>query len=111
MDSFFGEERIDGDHNKSKIRLNFSTTFDDDGNTISTNAGNQLILDPDPRNGDAAGDLVVRGNLQVAGTTTTVNSTQMTVNDPVFNLGDDISEKVIKSSAVTGSTSLSIDNP
>ena len=92
-----------GQFNLDNIRL--------DGNTISTNAGNQLILDPDPRNGDAAGDLVVRGNLQVAGTTTTVNSTQMTVNDPVFNLGDDISEKVIKSSAVTGSTSLSIDNP
>ena len=92
-----------GQFNLDNIRL--------DGNTISTNAGNQLILDPDPRNGDAAGDLVVRGNLQVAGTTTTVNSTQMTVNDPVFNLGDDVSEKVIKSSAVTGSTSLSIDNP
>ena len=92
-----------GQFNLDNIRL--------DGNTISTNAGNQIILDPDPRNGDAAGDLVVRGNLQVAGTTTTVNSTQMTVNDPVFNLGDDVSEKAIKSNAVTGSTSLSIDNP
>ena len=92
-----------GQFNLDNIRL--------DGNTISTNAGNQLILDPDPRNGDAAGDLVVRGNLQVAGTTTTVNSTQMTVNDPVFNLGDDVSEKTIKSNAVTGSTTLSIDNP
>ena len=107
--TFNGTQTITGTINQSgqlnldNIRL--------DGNTISTNAGNQLILDPDPRNGDAAGDLVVRGNLQVAGTTTTVNSTQMTVNDPVFNLGDDVSEKVIKSSAVTGSTSLSIDNP
>ena len=82
-----------------------------DGNTISTNAGSQIILDPDPRNGDAAGDLVIRGNLQVAGTTTTVNSTQMTVNDPVFNLGDDVSEKTLKSEALAGSTSLSIDNP
>lgn len=92
-----------GQLNLDNIRL--------DGNTISTNAGSQLILDPDPRNGDAAGDLVVRGNLQVAGTTTTVNSTQMTVNDPVFNLGDDVSEKTLKSEALSGSTSLSIDNP
>jgi len=92
-----------GQYNLDNIRL--------DGNTISTNAGNQLILDPDPRNGDAAGDLIVRGNLQVAGTTTTVNSTQMTVNDPVFNLGDNVSEKVVKTTAVVGSTSLSIDNP
>jgi len=92
-----------GQFNLDNVRL--------DGNTISTNAGSQLILDPDPRNGDAAGDLIVRGNLQVAGTTTTVNSTQMTVNDPVFNLGDDVSEKVLKSQAVAGSSALSIDNP
>ena len=26
LDSFFGEERMDGDFNKSKIRLNFITT-------------------------------------------------------------------------------------
>jgi len=45
VDSFFGEERIDGDHNKSKIRLNFSTTFDDEGNTTSTtNISTSLIL-------------------------------------------------------------------
>ena len=92
-----------GQFNLDNIRL--------DGNTISTNAGSQLILDPDPRNGDAAGDLIVRGNLQVAGTTTTVNSTQMTVNDPVFNLGDNVTEKTVKTTAVAGSTSLSIDNP
>ncbi|MBO55170.1 MAG: hypothetical protein CL886_05850, partial [Dehalococcoidia bacterium] len=31
LDSFFGEERMDGDFNKSKIRFNFITTFDNEG--------------------------------------------------------------------------------
>ena len=92
-----------GQLNLDNIRL--------DGNTISTNAGSQLILDPDPRSGDAAGDLIVRGNLQVAGTTTTVNSTEMTVNDPVFNIGDTTSEKAVAAQAPNNSTTLNIDNP
>ena len=92
-----------GQFNLDNIRL--------DGNTISTNAGSVLILDPDPRSGDAAGDLIIRGNLQVAGTTTTVNSTEMTVNDPVFNIGDTTSEKAIKVQAAPASSALSIDNP
>ena len=82
-----------------------------DGNTISTTSGSQIILDPDPASGDAAGDLIVRGNLQVAGTTTTVNSTQMTVNDPVFNIGDTTSEKAVTSNADPGSSAINIDNP
>lgn len=92
-----------GQLNLDNIRL--------DGNTISTNAGSQIILDPDPRNGDAAGDLVIRGNLQVAGTTTTVNSTEMTVNDPVFNIGDTTSEKTVTSAVSTGNSTVNIDNP
>jgi len=45
LDSFFGEERMDGDFNKSKIRLNFITTFDDEGKaTYKTNISTSLIL-------------------------------------------------------------------
>ena len=76
--TYNGTTSVSGQVNVDNLRL--------DGNTISTTAGSQIILDPDPANGDAAGDLVIRGNLQVAGTTTTVNSTEMTVNDHVFNL-------------------------
>ena len=71
----------------------------------------KLFLDPDPRSGDAAGDLIIRGNLQVAGTTTTVNSTEMTVNDPVFNIGDTTSEKAITLQAPSSGTTLNVDNP
>jgi hypothetical protein len=82
-----------------------------DGNTISSTSGSQIILDPDPTGGDSAGDLIIRGNLQVAGTTTTVNSTEMTVNDPVFNIGDTTSEKSVTQLASLGSTTINIDNP
>ena len=101
--TYGGTTSITGQFNIDNLRL--------DGNTISTVAGSQIILDPDPVNGDAAGDLVVRGNLQVAGTTTTVNSTQMTVNDPVFNIGDTTSEKAVTATAITNSSTLNIDNP
>jgi hypothetical protein len=101
--TYTGTTSVTGQLNVDNIRI--------DGNTISTVAGSQIILDPDPTAGDAAGDLIVRGNLQVAGTTTTVNSTEMTVNDPVFNIGDTTSEKAIKVQAPGGATALIIDNP
>lgn len=82
-----------------------------DGNTISTTAGSTIVLDPDPASGDASGDLIIRGNLQVAGTTTTVNSTQVTVNDPVFNIGDQTSQKVLSANAIAGTSAINIDNP
>jgi len=59
--------------------------FQDD--TLSSTAAT-MILDP----GDddtASGTLQVRGNLQVDGTTTTVNSTIVTIDDPIFVLGGD----------------------
>ena len=37
----------------------------------------------------AGGDVIIAGNLQVDGTTTTVNSTAVTVDDPIMTLGGD----------------------
>ena len=83
------------------------------GNTISTdsNAATELIIDPFPDAGDAGGDVIIRGNLQVAGTTTTVNSTEMSVNDPVFTIGDTVTEKTVTTNASSGATDLVVDNP
>ena len=100
---YSGTTSLTGQLNVDNLRM--------DGNTISTTAGSQIILDPDPVNGDAAGDLVIRGNLQVAGTTTTVNSTQMTVNDPVFNIGDTTSEKALTAQTLANGTTFNVDNP
>jgi hypothetical protein len=60
-----------------------------DGNTISSTDGSNVIyIDPAPVN-DNAGTLIIKGNLQVDGTTTTINSTQVTIDDPIFVLGGD----------------------
>ena len=82
------------------------------GSTIySDNSGAQTItIDPYPAGGDSGGNVVVRGNLQVSGTTTTVNSTQMTINDPVFTLGDSISEKTVVSAASSGQADITLDD-
>ena len=101
--TYSGTTSLTGQLNVDNVRI--------DGNTISTTAGSQIILDPDPTAGDAAGDLIVRGNLQVAGTTTTVNSTEMTVNDPVFNIGDTTSEKAVTLLAAAATSTLNVDNP
>jgi hypothetical protein len=59
-----------------------------DGNTISTTDGsNTLYLDPAPTG--ITGLVVIEGNLQVNGTQTTINSTTVTVDDPIFVLGGD----------------------
>ena len=59
-----------------------------DGNTISTTNGGatELYLDPNPV-GDS-GTVVVRGNLTVQGLTTTIHSTEVTINDLTLILGD-----------------------
>lgn len=72
---------ITGVLNVDNIRL--------DGNTIFTTDGsNTLYLDPAPAN-DNGGVVVIKGDLQVDGTTTTINSTQVTIDDPIFVLGGD----------------------
>lgn len=59
-----------------------------DGNTLSsTDGSNTLYIDPAPVN-DNGGTLVVKGNLQVDGTTTTVNSTTVSINDKNIVLAD-----------------------
>lgn len=58
------------------------------GNTISsTDGSNTLYIDPAPTD-SAGGRLIIRGDLQVDGTTTTVNSTTLSINDKNIILAD-----------------------
>ena len=57
-----------------------------DGNTISSTAGSYMYIDPHPV--DSAGTLVILGNLSVEGTTTTIKSTTVTINDHLIVLAD-----------------------
>ena len=60
--------------------------IDIDSTTISTSSGN-LVLDPAPTG--TAGTVTIQGDLQVYGTTTTIDSTTVTIDDPIFTLGGD----------------------
>ena len=86
------------------LRILGSTIYSDNSNAQT------ITIDPFPAGGDAGGNVVVRGNLQVAGTTTTVNSTQMTINDHVFTLGDSISEKTVTTAANSGQANVVLDS-
>ena len=73
-----------------------------DGNTLSTiNSVQELILDPDPTT-DAGGLVIIKGDLQIDGTTTTVNSASMSVNDPTIELGDPTTPVTMTAEAVGG---------
>ena len=56
--------------------------------TIASTSGNVMYIDPYPDGLSSEGLLVVKGSLQVDGTTTTVNSTNATLNDPIMHVGD-----------------------
>ena len=86
------------------LRILGSTIYSDN------NSAQTITIDPYPAGGDSGGNVVVRGNLQVAGTTTTVNSTQMTINDPVFTLGDSVSEKTVTTAANSGQAVVILDS-
>ena len=91
--SFFGQVRIED-------------------NVISTTPGSSdtLFIDPYPDGLSNEGTVVVKGNLQVDGTTTTVNSTTSTLNDPIFHLGDVTSTRTVMAEASSGANSLILDS-
>ena len=62
-----------------------------DGNTIKTTSGD-LTIDPNP--GGSGGTVTIQGSLTVTGTTTTVDSTVVTIADPVFQIGADSNDSL-----------------
>ena len=58
-----------------------------EANEIRTNSSNEtLIINPYPS--ADSGTVIIKGNLRVDGTTTTVNSTEVTINDLAIIVGD-----------------------
>ena len=80
-----------------------------DGNSITTiNSVTELILDPDPTT-DAGGLVIIKGDLQIDGTTTTVNSASMSVNDPTIELGDPTTPVTLTAEATGGQPDVVVD--
>ena len=67
-----------------------------------------MILDPDPAT-DAGGLVIIKGDLQIDGTTTTVNSASMSVNDPTIELGDPTTPVTLTASAAGGQADVVVD--
>ena len=75
-----------------------------------TGGGNQLFIDPFPSGLSNEGDVIIKGNLQVDGTTTNVNSTTVTVNDAIMKVGDVTSVRTVMATVGSGNNTITIDS-
>ena len=95
------------------IGITGGTTIDNiaiSTNTIASTSGNVLYIDPFPDGLSSDGLLIVKGSLQVDGTTTTVNSTNATLNDPVMHLGDVTSTRTVMLDVAVGVSTITLDS-
>ena len=81
-------------------------------NVISTRSGggNVLYIDPYPDGLSNEGLVVVKGNLQVDGTTTTVDSSSVTVNGAIISLGDVTSNRTVVATVASGVSTITLDS-
>ena len=73
-------------------------------------ADNTIFIDPYPDGLSNEGNVIIKGNLQVDGTTTTVNSTQSTVNDPIMTVGDVTSSRTVFATIASGVSTAILDD-
>ena len=69
-----------------------------------------LYLDPYPDGLSNEGTVIIKGSLQVDGTTTSINSTTSTLNDPIFHIGDLTSERTVMTTVVSGVSTIRLDS-
>lgn len=81
-------------------------------NVIATRAGggNELYIDPYPDGLSNEGKVIIKGDLQVDGTTTTVNSTSSTLNDAILHLGDVTSTRTVMAEHASGTNTITLDS-
>ena len=99
----------------SKIVVTGGVEIDNIGissNVIATRqgGGNQLFIDPYPDGLSNEGTVIIKGDLQVDGTTTTVNSTTSTVNDPIMRVGDVTSIRTVMTAVSSGANTIVVDS-
>ena len=77
---------------------------------IKTTSGDTLYIDPYPDGLDSEGTVVIKGNLQVDGTSTIVNSNDLTINDPILTLGLTTTTKTVMQPVVSGVSTITVDS-
>jgi len=100
---------------QTDLTVNGAANFDNvriDDNIISTvpGSGDTLYLDPYPDGLSNEGKVIIKGDLQVDGTTTTVNSTTSTLNDAIFHLGDVTSTRTVMAEHTSGTNVITLDS-
>jgi len=81
-------------------------------NVISTRSGggNVLYIDPYPDGLSNQGLVIIKGDLQVDGTTTTVDSSSVTVNGSIISLGDVTSNRTVVVAVASGVSTITLDS-
>ena len=81
-------------------------------NVISTKSGggNTLFIDPFPDGLSNEGQVIIKGDLQVDGTTTTVDSFTVNLNDPIINLGVTTSTRTVMATVASGVSTVTVDS-
>ena len=97
------------------ITISGTSIFDSvkiENNVISTlpGSGDTLYIDPYPDGLSGDGTVVIKGNLHVDGTTTSVNSTVLSINDPIIVIGDVTSTRTVMSPVASGVSTITIDS-
>ena len=78
---------------------------------IRTTSGDTLYIDPYPDGLSNQGTVVIKGNLQVDGDTTAVNSTEVFVDDVILKLGDvNKVRTVVGEDALSGVSTIRLDS-
>ena len=72
--------------------------------------GNVLYIDPYPVGISSEGTVIIKGNLQVYGNTTSINSSGINVDVDILNLGDTSSIRFVTSPVSSGVSTISLDS-
>ena len=103
----------------SGIYVNGVATFNDgvainnvgiETNLIKTTSGNTLYIDPFPDGLDNEGTVVIKGDLQVDGTTNVINSSELSINDPIITLGVTTTTRTVMQPVISGVSTITIDS-
>ena len=110
ISSFIGKVNITGN-----ITNTGGASFDNvriNSNIISTlpGSGDTLYIDPYPSGLSNQGTVVIKGNLQIDGNTTSINSSSVDADVDILNLGDITSIRTVVAPVLSGISTITLDS-
>lgn len=103
VSTFIGTLNVDGESFFGNVGIS--------SDLIRTTSGDTLYIDPYPDGLSNQGTVVIKGNLQVDGDTTAINSTEVFVDDVILKLGDvNKIRTVVGNNAVVGVNTIRLDS-